>query len=89
MAKKVGRSSASGQFTVVKRDGGASVVEKRTGKELPVKGYGVFKDRYEVRKGVDITKPIYEQTPKGGASSPKKIKHLPASALSNKPTKKK
>jgi hypothetical protein len=39
----------------------ATVTDKRTGKTLPLRGYGELKGQFTVRKGVDLTKPISEQ----------------------------
>ena len=34
--------------------------DAKTGRMIPA-GYGALKDQYVVRKGVDLTKPIFEQ----------------------------
>ena len=34
--------------------------DARTGRMIPA-GYGALKGQYVIRKGVDVTKPIYEQ----------------------------
>ena len=47
---------ASGQFTIKDPNGDAV---------LPLRGYGAFKDQYEVRAGMDITKPIAAQALRG------------------------
>ena len=83
MAKKVGRNSQTGQFTIVKEKGETVVVEKVTGKKLPLKGYGALKGRYVVRDGIDITKPISPQSIRKGTS------YRAAKPLPLMPTKKK
>jgi hypothetical protein len=91
MAKKVSRDSRTGQFTVVKEHGGMTVIEKTTGKRLPLKGYGALKGQYEVRKGVDVTKPIYEQSRgKGGDLSVggKDGSHRSSNTVHDRPKKK-
>ncbi len=38
-----------------------TVRDARTGRVLPLKGYGALKGQYAVRRGIDLTKPISEQ----------------------------
>ncbi len=48
--------------------------DAKTGRMIPA-GYGVLKDQYVVRKGVDLTKPIFEQVRRAphGRAVPKKL----------------
>ena len=39
---------------------GSVARDAKTGRMIPA-GYGVLKDQYVVREGVDLTKPIFEQ----------------------------
>jgi hypothetical protein len=39
---------------------GSIARDPKTGRMIPA-GYGALKDQYVVRKGVDVTKPIFEQ----------------------------
>jgi hypothetical protein len=47
--------------------------DAKTGRMIPA-GYGALKGQYVVRKGVDVTKPIFEQVCRGsrGKVVPKK-----------------
>ena len=36
----------------------------RTGKVLEVRGFGALRGQFKIAKGVDLTKPIYEQVVK-------------------------
>lgn len=42
--------------------------DARTGKLIPV-GYGSLKGRFMTRKGIDLTKPIYDQVVDGSTPS--------------------
>jgi hypothetical protein len=37
------------------------VRDPETGRTLPLYGYGALKGQFEIRPGIDLTKPIYEQ----------------------------
>jgi hypothetical protein len=39
----------------------ATLRNEQTGEMLVLQGYGASKGEYVVRKGIDLTKPIYEQ----------------------------
>ena len=59
-----------------KKDTSACVAvgrDAKTGRMVPA-GYGALKGKYVVRKGVDVTKPIYEQVRRAsrGKDAPKK-----------------
>lgn len=45
----------------------ASIRDPKTGKALPLKGYGAQKDAFRIRRGIDLTKPIAAQVKKAGA----------------------
>lgn len=49
------------------------VRDAKTGRMIPA-GYGALKGQYAVRKGVDVTKPIFEQVRRGppGKATPRK-----------------
>ncbi len=40
------------------------VKDTRTGKVLEVRGFGALKGQLKITRGVDLTKPIYEQVSK-------------------------
>ena len=41
-----------------------TIRDSRTGKVLEVRGYGSLKGRLKILRGIDVTKPIYEQVAK-------------------------
>ena len=60
----------------MKKDASACVTvgrDAKTGRMIPA-GYGALKGEYVVRKGVDVTKPIFEQVRRAsrGKVAPKK-----------------
>jgi hypothetical protein len=59
---KIGSSSAR-RYVVTPAKGGkpATIRSKETGEIHILHGYGASKGQYVVRKGIDLTKPIYEQ----------------------------
>ncbi|MEQ1936161.1 MAG: hypothetical protein ABL962_20080 [Fimbriimonadaceae bacterium] len=63
---RIARDSPTGRFTIRSESGSKRSVirDKKTGKTLPLKGYGALKDEFVVRKGLNITKPIAEQVSK-------------------------
>jgi hypothetical protein len=68
MAKRTPREASTGRYSVVagKERHAPHVVDRTTGRELPLKGYGSMKGQYVIKGGIDITKPIL------GQSTPKK-----------------
>jgi hypothetical protein len=58
--------------------------DKQTGKILPLRGYGALRDEHAARKGIDLTKPIYEQV-----ISAKKKAQKPSAASSTRSTRRK
>lgn len=59
---KIARNQSSGRYTIVSSgNGSATISEASTGKQLPLKGYGALKGEFEIRKGVDLTRPIAAQ----------------------------
>jgi hypothetical protein len=43
------------------KDGKTRIRNKKTGEVLVLHGYGSMEGKLKLRKGVDLTKPIYEQ----------------------------
>jgi hypothetical protein len=73
---KIGRNQSTGKFTVSANGKGspATIRDSRSGRMLPLKGYGALKGEFEVRKGVNLSKPIAAQAAKpkaGKAPAPK------------------
>jgi hypothetical protein len=74
---KIGRNGRSGQFVTVstKRaaggavNGAVTIRDDRSGRELPLRGYGAMKDKFVIKPGVDVSKPISAQA---GQSASKK-----------------
>jgi hypothetical protein len=61
---KIARNQSSGRYTIVSTGKGSAIIsDARTGKQLPLKGYGALKGEFEVRKGLDLCKPIAAQVP--------------------------
>ena len=67
---RIGRNARSGQFVTqssASRSPRTSLHEtvtirdERSGRELPLKGYGALKGRFAVKPGVDLSKPIAAQ----------------------------
>ncbi len=67
---RIGRNARSGQFVTqssTSRPPRTSVHEtvtirdERSGRELPLKGYGALKGQFAVKPGVDLAKPIAAQ----------------------------
>jgi hypothetical protein len=80
LVKRAGANNAIKQFArqsdainaarnVARHSGGELVVHGRDGRikaaDTYPKGYGSLKGEYVVRKGIDLTKPLYKQTVKG------------------------
>jgi len=63
---KIARNRSTGKFTVSTGDdgGGATIRDQRTGKLLALKGYGSLKGKFEVKKGLNLSKPIAAQVVK-------------------------
>jgi hypothetical protein len=55
------RKASNGKFVTSSKDGQWTVRDSKSGQVLPLKGYGSMKGRFEVSKGIDLTKPIAEQ----------------------------
>ncbi len=60
---KAQRRSSGGKFVVTPASGDkpASLRNRETGEVLVLHGYGSMKGKLELRKAIDLTKPIYEQ----------------------------
>jgi hypothetical protein len=63
---RIGRNKSTGRFTVSANGKGspATIRDAKSGRMLPLKGYGALKDEFEVRKGVNLSKPIAAQAAK-------------------------
>lgn len=60
---KIGRNQSTGRFTIAAggKSEAAIISDAVTGKRVPLKGYGALKGEFEVRSGLDLTKPIAAQ----------------------------
>lgn len=60
---KIARNQSTGRFTVSAngKSEPAIISDAKTGKRLPLKGYGALKGEFEVRKGLDLCQPIAAQ----------------------------
>lgn len=59
---KIARNQSSGRYSIVSNDdGSATISDASTGRQLPLKGYGGLKGEFEIRKGLDLCKPIAAQ----------------------------
>lgn len=74
---KIGRNARSGHFVTASyaaRNPRSTVIEtvtirdERSGRELPLKGYGAMKGQFVVKPGVDVSKPIAAQVGRGAAT---------------------
>lgn len=63
---KIARNKSTGQFTVSAngKDSPTTIRDSKSGRMLPLKGYGALKGEFKVRKGVNLSKPIAAQTTK-------------------------
>ena len=73
---KIGRDARSGLFVTVSdtsRLPRTTVIEtvrirdERSGRELPLRGYGSMKGKYVVKPGLDVSKPIAAQAERCGS----------------------
>jgi hypothetical protein len=66
---KIGRNQSTGRFCVAAngKSASATISDSATGKRLPLKGYGALKGEFEIRKGLDLSKPIAAQAAAGKA----------------------
>jgi hypothetical protein len=62
----IGRKKSTSRFVVRAEAGskGFVIEDKRSGKVLKLKGYGIFKGQYAIKKGFDLTRPIAAQAAK-------------------------
>lgn len=60
---KAQRSSSSSRYVLTPALGNkpATLRNRETGEVLVLHGYGASKGKFEVKKGIDLTKPIFEQ----------------------------
>ncbi len=63
---KIARNKSTGQFTLSADDKGsaATIRESKSGRALPLKGYGALKGEFKVREGINLSKPIAAQAAK-------------------------
>lgn len=63
---KIGRNKSTERYATRLEPGTDVLVieDKHTGKVSTLRGYGALRDDYEVRKGIDLTKPIAPQASK-------------------------
>jgi hypothetical protein len=62
MAKRIASKS---KFVVQTAPGSTTTIrDTETGETFVLKGYGALKGEYSVKKGIDLTKPIFAQTEK-------------------------
>jgi len=68
---KTGRNSSNKRIVLKPGSGGkpATIRNEKTGEVLVLHGYGGSEGKFEVRKGIDLTKPIYAQVLKLEAGS--------------------
>ena len=77
---KAGSSSSSARFVLKPGSGNkpATIRNKETGEVLVLPGYGSMKGKLELRKGIDLTKPIMAQVLKLEARAKRKSSTKPA-----------
>lgn len=56
------KRAPGGKFEITSDLGFPAITDKESGKTLPLKGYGALKGEYSVKKGIDLSKPIFAQT---------------------------
>ena len=61
MAKRIASKS---KFVLETAQGSSTIRDTETGETFVLKGYGALKGEYSVKKGIDLTKPIFAQTEK-------------------------
>ena len=63
---KIVRNKSTGQFTVTSNGKGspATIRDSKSGRALPLKGYGALKGEFKVRTGLNLSKPIAAQAAK-------------------------
>lgn len=65
---KIARNKSTGRFTVAAngKDKPATIRDSKSGRTLPLKGYGALKGEFEIRKDLDLSQPIAAQVAKKG-----------------------
>lgn len=63
---KIARNGSTGRFTVTSGGDGkrTTIRDSRSGKLLPLKGYGALKGEFKVRSGLNLSQPIAAQAAK-------------------------
>lgn len=81
---KTDRRASIGKFALTRKspNRAATITNKETGKTLSLKGYGAMKGEFQIREGVDLTKPIAAQASKKLSKSTKSTKSVAGSVLS-------
>ena len=79
MAKRIAPKS---KFVVQTAPGSTTIRDTETGEIFVLKGYGALKGEYSVKKGIDLTKPIFAQTEKKKAKTAAAASPLPAAKRS-------
>ncbi len=75
MAKRIESKS---KFILETTQGSSTVRDTETGETFVLKGYGALKGEYSVKKGIDLTKPIFAQTEKKKTKTAAAASSLPA-----------
>jgi hypothetical protein len=70
------RAPSKSKFVLETAPGSTTIRDTETGETFVPKGYGALKGMYSVKKGIDLTKPIFAQIEK------RKAKTAAASTLS-------
>ncbi len=79
MAKRIASKS---KFVLETAQGSSTVRDTETGETFVLKGYGALKGEYSVKKGIDLTKPIFAQTEKKKTKTAAAANSLPAAKRS-------
>jgi hypothetical protein len=79
MAKHIASKS---KFVVQTAQGSSTIRDTETGETFVLKGYGALKGEYSVKKGIDLTKPIFAQTEKQKTKTAAATNSLPAAKRS-------
>jgi hypothetical protein len=68
---KIARNQSTGRFTLAAngKDASMTISDAKTGKRLPLQGYGALRGEFEVCEGLDLTQPIAAQVLSPGSRS--------------------
>jgi hypothetical protein len=56
------RTASKSKFILETVQGSSTIRDTKTGETFALKGYGALKGAYSVKKGIDLTKPIFAQS---------------------------